>query len=260
MAMSATGQKRTKLLTEKQIRSRIGNTLEGSQKTSNLTFAVFAVSFAALTLVVSAPAEFRQTAVIWALAHWIVNLIWTTVAGLGWRTLPDEESEQLSKEERVRRLRLQTTWFRFWKGGYLLLVSVQMLLIGLGMLKHLQLAGWVDGLAVGTYCLAYLLSFWRRRHICHVRIVGYSPDTQWGRLMLRVGAIGPAVMASTCSAITIILARLQIVPKGVAAGFFGTLAVVLSAMIVPQVVYDFTAAWIHWQIYKTEANQAAQEW
>lgn len=248
--MSGAKRKRKKLLTDEQIQERIGNTLEGPQKANYLTFAVFAIPFYALTLVVSVPAEFRKTAVAWALAHGIVNLIWTIVAGFGWRTLPYWESKRLSKEERHHRLRLQTIWFRFWKGGFLLLFSTLTLLIGLGMLKHLRPMGWMDGLAVGVYGLAYAFSFWQRRRICHVRVEGYSPDTRWGRLMLRLAVIGPATAAATCSAITSVLARLHIVPKSVVAGFFGTLAIVLASIMVPQIVYDFTAAWIHLRIHR----------
>lgn len=250
--MSGVRKRRKNLLTEEQIREKIGKMLGGSQKSSYLTFGVFAVSFLALTLIVSVPVEFRKASVAWALTCWIIHLIWTIVASFGWQTLSDEKFEQLSKEDRVRHLRLRTIWFHFWKGGFLLLVSAQILLVGLGMLKHLGLAGWIDGLAVSVYGLAGMLSFWQRRRICHMRLVGWSPDTQWGRLMLRIGAIGSATAASTCSAITIILARLHIVSKGVAAAFFGTLGVIVACMMVPQVVYDFLSAWTHLQIYRSE--------
>ena len=250
--MSKTDRRRKNLLTDEQMRDKISKMFEGSQKNSYLTFAVFAVSFLALTLIVSVPIEFRGASVTWVLICWIIHLIWTIVASFGWQTLSDEEFEQLLKEDRIRHLRLRTIWFHFWKGGFLLLISVQLLLVGLGMLKHLGLAGWIDGLAVSVYGLTYILSFWQRRRISHVRLVGWSPDTQWGRLMLRIGAIGPAVAASTCSAITIIVVRLHIVPKSIAIAFFGTLGVIVVCMMIPQIVHDFLLARIHLQIYRSE--------
>jgi hypothetical protein len=244
--------RRKKLLTDEQMREKISDMLGGSQKSSYLTFAVFAISFLALTLIVSVPVKFRETAVTWALTCWVIHLVWTIVASFGWQTLSDEEFKQLMKEDRIRYLRLRTIWFHCWKGIFLLFVSVQLLLVGLGMLKYLELAGWLDGLVVGVYGLTGILSFWQRRRIGHVRLVGGAPDTQWGRLILRIGAIGSPVAASTCSAITILLARLHVVSKGVAAAFFGTLGVIVACVMIPQVVYDFLLAWVHLQIYGSE--------
>ena len=258
--MIGTGKHR-KLPNGGQIWERISNTLDvgGAQKVSSLIFSVFAFSVMGFILVVSVPIKFKESAEAWALAHWIINLIWAVVAGFGWKTLPDSESRQLSREERARRLRLQTIWFRFWKGGFLLLFSTLVLLLGLGLLKHLSLAGWIDGLAVAVYVLVSAFSFWQRRLICRVMVEGWSSNTRWGRLMLRLVVIGPVTAATTCSIIGIALARSHILPRSIAAVLFGTLGVVLACVIVPFVVYDFSAAWIHLQIRRAEAKQVTKE-
>ncbi len=258
--MVGTGKHR-KLLNDEQIREIIGSTLDvgGGQKASSLISSVLVFSVIGFVLAISSPTEFRKTAAAWALAHWIINFIWAVVAGLGWKTLPDSESRQLSREERARRLRSETMWFRFWKGGFLLLVSTLILLLGLGLLKHLSLAGWVDGLGVAVYVVVGTFSAWQRRLICRVMVEGWTSDTRLGRLMLRLAAIGPVTAATTCSAIGIALARLHILPRSIAAILLGTLGIVLACAIVPFVVYDFSAAWIHLQVHRAEAKQAMKE-
>jgi hypothetical protein len=255
--MSGSKEKREELLTNEQIQERISRAMElgGGQKSQHLIAGMFVVSFLALTLVVSAPDWYRQTAIVWASIHWGINLIWTVVAGVGWWTLPDWESRQLAKEQRCNRLRLQTMWFHFWKGGFLLLCSTLMMLMGLGMIKHLEPAKWVDILAAIGYGLTYVFSFWRKRYLFHVKLKGRPFDKMWKRLLIRLAVIGPAIAAATCSAAMSILARLHIVPISVAAGFFGILSIGVASAIVPQIAYDFIAAWIHRQIRKTEVNQ-----
>ena len=255
--MRRTKIKHKDLPTYRQILERIGNIPEGiqaTQKIANLTFAVFASFIIGVILVVSVPIEFRETALAWAFAHWGANLVWAIVIGFGWRTLTESESRQLSRKERAHRLRAQAMWFRLWKGGFLLLVSTLLLLLGIGLLRHLGLRRWVDGLVVAVYGLIYVFSLWQRQRICHTKIEGWSPNTRWGRIMHRLGAIGPAAAASVCSALTIATVRLNIVPKSIGAGFFGILGVVLACLIVPQVIYDLIVARVHFRLHRTEGG------
>jgi hypothetical protein len=78
--MSGTGNKRKRQLTDTQIREKIGDMLAQPQKASDLTFAVFAMSFLAVTL--GFPG-FTETGGRWGLVLWITNLVWTLVATFG---------------------------------------------------------------------------------------------------------------------------------------------------------------------------------
>ncbi len=246
--------KRKKQLTDAQIQEKIGTMLAQPQKVELLTFAVFAISFLALTLCFAVPPEFKKTGGRWALVLWITNLIWALIAALGWKTLPPEEFKRLSKEQQHRHLRSETIWFHFWKGGFLALVSTNILLIGLGALSCLGSMAWVSGLAVGGYFLAFVLSFFQQRHILRVVVEGWSADTQWGRLMLRLAVIGPAAGASIGSGIGIILVRLHVLPESILIASAGLVGILVAGMIMPQVVQDFSVMWVHLQIRRTEAN------
>jgi len=129
------------------------------------------------------------------------------------------------------------------------------LLIGLGAMSYLGLPGWVSGLAIGGYLLTFVLSFWQQRRILRVVVEGWSADTRWGKLMLRLAVIGPAVGASIGSGIGIILVRLHLLPEGILVASAGLVMILVANMIIPQVVQDFSVAWIHLQIHRTEANQ-----
>jgi hypothetical protein len=257
--MSGTGNKRKRQLTDTQIREKIGDMLAQPQKASDLTFAVFAMSFLALTLRFAVPPEFTETGGRWGLVLWITNLVWTLVAAFGWKTLPLEELKRLSKEQQRRHLRSETIWFHFWKGGYLALVSMSMLLLGLGMLSYLGPMAWVSGLAVSGYLLAFVLAFLQRQRVLRVVVEGWSADTRWGRLMLHLVVIGPAAGASIGSGIGIILVRLHLLPESILIMSAGLVSVLVADMIIPQVVQDFSVAWIHLQARRAEADQTSQE-
>jgi hypothetical protein len=256
--MSETRNKCKKWLTDTQIRERIGNMLAHPQKASHLTAAVFAISFLALTLRFAVPPEFTETGGRWGVILWITNLAWTLVATSGWKTLPPDEFKRLSKEQQRRHLRSETIWFRFWKGGYLALVSTSMLLIGLGALSYLGPLGWVSTLAVSGYLLTFVISFWRRQRILRVVVEGWSADTQWGRLVLRLAVIGPVAGASVGSGIGIILVRLHVLPKNILVVSAGLVGILVADMIIPQVVQDLSVAWVHSQIHRTEPGDGDQ--
>lgn len=256
--MSETESKRKKRLTDTQIQERIGNMLAHPQKAGHLTAAVFVISFLALTLRFAVPPGFTETGGRWGLILWITNLAWTLVATCGWKTLPPDEFKRLSKEQQRRYLRSETIWFRFWKGGYVLLVSTSMFLIGLGELSCLGSLGWVSTLAVSGYLLTCALSFWQRRRILRVVVEGWSADTRWGRLMLRLAIVGPVAGASIGSGIGIILVRLHILPKSVLIASAGLVGILVGDMILPQVVQDFSVAWVHSQIHRTEPRDGDQ--
>jgi xanthosine utilization system XapX-like protein len=147
-------------------------------------------------------------------------------------------------------------WFHFWKGGYLALGSMIMFLLGLAFLGYL---GGVSGLAVSGYLLAFVLAFLQRRRIVRVVVEGWSADTRQGRLMLRLAVMGPAMGASIGSAIGIILVRLHVLPASILLASAGLVGILVAGMIVPQVVQDFSVAWIHLQIRRAEANHATGE-
>jgi len=242
-------------LTDEQIRERIGCMLERPNKTGHLTAAVFVVSFFTLPwLLCPSSSTFRSTGVWMAGVLWTLNLVWTLVAAFGWKTLSPQELEQLSEEQRQRHFRLETIWFRVWKGGYLVLASVVFLLIVFDLLRP---TGWVGVLAVGGYLLSFAVSFWQRRRILRVVVEGWSADTRWGQLMLLLSAIGPAVGASIGSGIGIVLVRLHVLPESILLTFAGVLGILVADMVLPQVVQDFSVAWIHFQIRRAEAKQAA---
>jgi hypothetical protein len=257
--MTGTRSKRKKQLTDEQIWEKIGDMLAQPQKASDLTAAVFVMSFLAVTLRFAVPPGFTETGGRWGLILWITNLVWTLVATFGWKTLPLEELKRLSKEQQRRHLRSETIWFDFWKGGYLVIVSMSMLLLGLGMLSYLGPMAWVSGLAVSGYILTFVLSFWQRRRILRVVVEGWSADTRWGRLMLRLAIIGPAAGASIGSGIGIILVRLHLLPESILIMSAGLVGVLVADMMVPQVVQDLSVAWIHLQIRRAEADQTAKE-
>jgi fumarate reductase subunit D len=257
--MAGTRSKRKGQLTDTQIRERIGDMLAQPPKASHLTAAVFVVSFLAVTLRFAVPPGFTETGGRWGLVLWITSLVWTLIAAFGWKTLPLEELKRLSKEQQRRHLRSETIWFDFWKGGYAAIVSTSMLLLGLGMLSYLGPMAWVNGLAVGGYLLAFVLSFLQRQRILRVVVEGWSADTRWGRLMLRLAVIGPAAGASIGSGIGIILVRLHLLPESILITSAGLVGVLVADMMVPQVVQDFSVAWTHLQIRRTDMGQRARE-
>jgi hypothetical protein len=256
MTMAGTRSRRKGQLTDAQIREKIGDMLAQPPKASYLTAAVFAMSFLAVTL--GFPG-FTETGGRWGLVLWITSLVWTLIAAFGWKTLPLEELKRLPKEQQHRHLRSETIWFDFWKGGYLAIVSMSMLLIGLGALSYLGPMAWVSGLAVGGYILTFVLSFWQRRRILRVVVEGWSADTRWGRLMLRLAIIGPAAGASIGSGIGIILVRLHLLPESILIMSAGLVLVLVADMMVPQVVQDFSVARIHLQIRKAEVDGEVEQ-
>jgi hypothetical protein len=257
--MTGTRGKRKDQLTDAQIWEKVGNMLGQPQKVSHLTAAPFLSSFLALTLGVAVPPTFKETGALCGKVIWIVGLIWTLMAALGWKRLPPRELKRLPKEEQHQHYRLETIWFHFWKGGYLVQVSAAMLLIGLGGLSALGPVGWVSVLAVAGYLLTFAVSFCQRRRILRVKVEGWSADTQWGRLMLCLAVIGPAAGAAIGSTIGIAVARLHVLSESVVGIVVGLLGILIADMVVPQVVQDLLVAWIHLQIRRTEMNQAAKE-
>ncbi len=257
--MTGTRGKRKDQLTDAQIREKIGNMLGQPQKISHLTAALFVSSFLALTLGVAVPPTFKETGALCGKFIWIAGLIWTLIAALGWKRLPPRELKRLSKEEQRQHYRLETSWFHFWKGGYLIQVSVAMLLIGLGGLSVLGPVGWGGVLAIGGYLLTFVVSLCQRRRILRVKAEGWSADTQWGRLMLRLAVIGPAAGAAIGSTIGIAVARLHVLSESAVGIVVGLLGILLADMAVPQIVQDLSVAWIHLQIRRTEMDQAAKE-
>jgi hypothetical protein len=244
-------RERNKLLTDEQIQEKIGSRrmdLRAKYKTVNLVVSMFALSFLALTLVLIVPDEYREAAMFWAWTHWLIYLIWTILLGFVWRTLPDWESKQLTEEERCRRLHLQTMGFHLWRGGFLLPSSTLLLLLGLGSLKYLGQTNWVDGVVVGGYSLLYLFSFWQKRFISHVRLEGWPTDSQWKRSLIQLGGVGSVGLIATCSSMASLLARLRIVPAGVAYIVIGMSSIVLASVTVPVIVFCFIEAWVHLQI------------
>ena len=77
--------------------------------------------------------------------------------------------------------------------------------------------------------------------------------------MLRLAVIGPAAGASWGSAVGVFLVRLKILPLGIAAASLGLMGVLLAMMPVPQVVMDWSVAWIHLEMRRAEADQAAEK-
>lgn len=247
-------------LTDAQIREKIGDALERPQKVSHLTAGLFVVSFLALTLGMAVPPTFKETGSLWSKALWIAGLIWMLVAALGWKRLPPRDLKRLSKEQQRQHYRWETIWLHVWKAGYLVLVSMFMLLIALGLLtRALEPIGMVGVLTVAGYLLTFVVSFWQRRRILHVKVEGWSADTQWSRLMLRLAFIGPAAGAAIGSGLTIAVVRLHALPENMLFAFGGLLGILIANMIVPQVVQDLSVAWIHLKIRRTEANQAVAE-
>jgi hypothetical protein len=123
--MPGTRNRGTTRLTDEQIRERIGHMVEQPSKTGYLTSAVFALSVLALALSGAFPPAFKDVGAWAAKVLWVINLIWTLVAAFGWKSpLTDWESKHLSEKQQHRHSRLGTIWFRVWKGGYLVLVSI----------------------------------------------------------------------------------------------------------------------------------------
>jgi hypothetical protein len=248
--MTGTRSKRREQFTDAQIRERIGNILGQPQKASHLTFALlFAFPFLAVTLSMAVPTGFKEMGAFWG------KVIWTLVAALGWKRLSPSDLKRLPKEQQRRHLHQEMIWFHVWKAGTIVLVSIAMLLLGLGGLSVLELLGWVKVLAIGGYVLTFFVSFWQRRRILRSLVEGWSADTRWGRLMLRLAAIGPAVGASIGSGIGIALVRLHILPGNILLAYAGLTGILVAGIMVPQVISDLSVAWIHWQIRRVEMNQ-----
>jgi hypothetical protein len=254
--MSEGRGKRKSRLTDAQIEERVGNMLSQPPKTSHLTSAVFVMTFLALTLRFAVPPGFTRRGGLWGLFLWIINLLWTLLAVVGWKPLPAEGVNRVPKGDWRRQSRLETIWFHFWKGGYLLLVSASMLLIGLGMFSYPMLVGWVTGLAVAGYLMAFVLSFWHRRRILRVKVERWLVDIREGRLMLRLAIVGPVVGASIGSAIGIILVRLGLLPVNILVASAGFVGILVADMIAPAVVQDFAVAHIHWRARQAEIERA----
>jgi hypothetical protein len=113
-------------------------------------------------------------------------------------------------------------------------------------------------LAVSGYLLSFAVSFWQRRRILRIVIEGWSADTRWGRLMLLLAAIGSAAAASIGSGTAIVLVRLHILPENVLLAYAGVWGGLVADMVIPQVVQDFSVAWIHLQIHRAEASQMGE--
>ena len=228
-------------------------------KASYLIAGVLVISGLALTLPFAGPPEFAETGGRWALILWIINLVWILVAALGWKTLPLESLKRLPKDQQQRHLRSETIWFHLWKGGYLALVSVIILLIGIGSLSYLGQMVWVRRPAIGGYLLAFIFSLLKQRRLLRVVVEGWSADSRQGRWMLRLAFLGPVIGASIASGIGIILVRLHVLPTGFLMASVGLVAILTAFLIVPQIVQDFSVAWIHFQIRKTMAPPAAEK-
>jgi hypothetical protein len=117
---------------------------------------------------------------------------------------------------------------------------------------------WVRGSAVGGYLLALVFSLSQRRRILRVVVEGWSADTRWGKLMLRLAFVGPVVGASIASGVGIILVRLQILPASILLASAGLVGILVAYMVIPQVVQDFSVARIHFQIRRIEANHTME--
>lgn len=262
--MRRTKGKHREQLTDAQIREVIGKILPvaSTWKWEWLASGAFVISFLALSIYLAVYTGLAtKTGGRWGLALWIVYLVWMLVAAFGWKRLPEEKLKYLSREQRHRHLRLATIWFFFWTGGYLALASMMWLLLSLsvliyGALIYLGAMGWVSDLVVGGYLLAFLVSCWQwRRILCLLEL--WSPETRWGKLMLRLAAIGPAAI-SIGSVIGLLMGRLHILPKSIACAHVGLLGILIAYVTVPYVVLYFSKAWIHLQIYRAEAKQAAE--
>jgi hypothetical protein len=255
--MAATGSRRSQRLTDVQVREKIASTVERPHKAGHLTAAAFVLTFLALTLRMAVPIRLKETAAFWATGLWIVGLIWTGIAALEWKTSPSRDPRRDQKEQECQHHRMGMIWFHVWKGGYLLLVSTFMLLIGLGLLmRALWPAGWMGVLAGAGYLLAFAASIWQRRRILQLKLGGWSADTRWGGVMLRPAVIGPVAGASVGSGIVIGLVRLHILPQEVLFVLGGVLGALIAYMIVPQVVLDLQVAWIHGMCREKEKQQA----
>jgi hypothetical protein len=244
-------------LTDEQIRERIGRMMCQPQKTSNLTFAIFAVSVLALLLYFFM--RLTSTGGYSALILWTINLVWALIAAVGWKTLPLERLKQLTKQQQHAHMGSETIWFHLWKGGYLTVVSAIFLLSGLALLAYAGARTWARALAVSAYLLCFVISFLQRRRIRLVLVRGWSRDSRWGRWMLRLAVIGPAAGASWGAAVAILLVRLEILPLGIAAASLGLMGILIAMIPVPQVVMDWSVAWIHLEMRRAEADQAAEK-
>lgn len=251
-------KRRKKRLTDAEIREKIGNILGQHQKASYLIATLLLSFFLALTvsMSMSVPPTLTRPGVLWGKALGIAGVLWTLVAALGWKRLSPQKLKRLPKEEQRRHYRSETMWFYFWKGGYLVQVSIAMLLMGVGLLMRvLRPAVWVSVLAGAGYLLAFVVSFCQRKRILRVIVEGWSADTRWGRLMLRLAAIGPVAGASIGVGLTRAVVRLRIVPENVLFVFGGLVGILVAYAIVPQIIHDFSVAWIHLQIRRAEEKR-----
>jgi hypothetical protein len=257
--MSKTRRKSRNRLTDEQIREEICTRLRLPEKVQYLIGGVLTISFFAVMLRFGVPPAFTDTGGRWALILWIINLVWTMLVAVGWDGISLEDFKRLPKEQQQRLLRSNTIWFYLWKGGYLALVSIFMLLMGLGGLSYYGALAWVGGLVIGGYLLALVLAFVERRRIVRVVVEGWSADTRWGKTMLRLAIIGPAAGASIGSSVGIILVRLHILPEGILLASAGLVLIMAAVMIVPQVIQDFSVAWIHLQNRESKENHIIEE-
>ena len=76
---------------------------------------------------------------------------------------------------------------------------------------------------------------------------------------LKTRFIGPAAGASLGSGIGLFLVRLHVLPESILIASAGLVGNLMAAIIVPQVVQDFSVAWIHLQTHRAEADQAAEK-
>ena len=137
--------------------------------------------------------------------------------------------------------------------------SLILLLTGLALLEDVGVSAWVSMLTVGGYLLTFVLSFAQRRRILRVLVQGWSTDSRWGRWMFHLALIGPAAGASLGSGIGLFLVRLHVLPESILIASAGLVGNLMAAIIVPQVVQDFSVAWIHLQTHRAEADQAAEK-
>lgn len=236
-------------LTDKEIRQNLEARLAVPfLKLSWMSASAFALPWL-LVLLPFTPPRSRNAGYV-ALGLWLLNLGWSVLVYFAHQDQPPARLfKRLSQKEKLDWHRQNTIWFRLWKGGFLLFVSVTCFLLAWRLLKFAWPESPGSWLAIGFFLLAFLSSFLLRRHMFRLAVEGW-PHTWWGRLMMGLAIIGPATGAVVGSLLGRVAAR--ILPQAIALTYAGVLALFIAYAITPQIVYDWCVAVIHIQAKQKE--------
>jgi hypothetical protein len=232
-------------LTKSEMEAHVRALIEAPPKRSHLSAALFVSSFAAVMIVIA----FRRVNLVGgriaAVSYWTASSAWTAVCGVCWKTSGPADAGALRKNPPLLSRRVETMWFRLWKGVYLGLLSAATALTGIGMvMEALSSDTCVVYAVLAVVLLSYLLAFAGRWRILRLMVTGWSPHTRPGRLMRRLERVGPLAAAAGAS-LGMFLVRSEILPREVVHALGGFVAVFVAALAAVPVVQDLMVARIH---------------